>query len=155
LSAAGERHVIEVDEHFDVAAPPVTVWELLADPYAVVGCVPGAAIVTENEDGSLETTLTVKFGPVGVAFQAHAVLELDPEAMRGRLSARGRDKQGGARFQASATFGIVPGETGSTVTSHGEVEISGRLASMIEGGASVVAKRMSAQFAECLRARCA
>jgi carbon monoxide dehydrogenase subunit G len=147
--------VIEVDEHFDVAAPPGTVWELLADPYAVVGCVPGAAIVAENEDGSLETTLTVKFGPVGVAFQAHTVLELDPEAMRGRLSARGRDKQGGARFQASATFGVVPRETGSTVTSHGEVEISGRLASMIEGGASVVAKRMSAQFAECLSARCA
>ena len=147
--------MIEVDERFDVAAPPATVWEMLADPQAVVGCVPGAAIVAENEDGSLETTLTVKFGPVGVAFQAHAVLDLDPEAMRGRLSARGRDKQGGARFQASATFGVAACDTGSTVTSHGEVEISGRLASMIEGGASVVAKRMSAQFAECLSARCA
>jgi carbon monoxide dehydrogenase subunit G len=147
--------VIEVDEHFEVPAPPATVWAMLADPHAVVGCVPGAAIVSENEDGSLETSLTVKFGPVGVAFQAHAVLELDPEAMRGRLSARGRDKQGGARFTASATFGVAAAEAGSTVTSHGEVEISGRLASMIEGGASVVAKRMSAQFAECLRSRCA
>jgi carbon monoxide dehydrogenase subunit G len=147
--------VIEVDEHFDVSAPAATVWELLADPHAVVGCVPGAAIVAENDDGSLETTLTVKFGPVGVAFQAHAVLELDQAEMRGRLSARGRDKQGGARFQASATFGVVGADAGSTVTSHGEVEISGRLASMIEGGASVVAKRMSAQFADCLRARCA
>jgi carbon monoxide dehydrogenase subunit G len=147
--------VIEVDEEFDVAAPPDTVWELLADPHAVVGCVPGAAIVAENDDGSLETTLTVKFGPVGVAFQAHAELDLDNAARRGRLSARGRDKQGGARFQASAQFGVAPRVTGSTVTSHGEVEISGRLASMIEGGAGVVAKRMSAQFAECLRARCA
>jgi carbon monoxide dehydrogenase subunit G len=121
----------------------------------VVGCVPGAAIVAENDDGSLETTLTVKFGPVGVTFQAHAVLELDEAAMRGRLSARGRDKQGGARFQASATFSVAEAQTGSDVSTHGEVEISGRLASMIEGGAGVVAKRMSAQFAECLRARCA
>jgi carbon monoxide dehydrogenase subunit G len=147
--------VIEVDERFDVPAPPETVWELLADPHAVVGCVPGAAITAENDDGSLETTLTVKFGPVGVTFQAHAELELDPVAMRGRLSARGRDKQGGARFQASATFELAPAEAGSTVATHGEVEISGRLASMIEGGAGVVAKRMSGQFAECLRARCA
>ncbi|MBV9577921.1 MAG: SRPBCC family protein [Chloroflexi bacterium] len=147
--------MIEVDEHFDVPAPAATVWQLLADPQAVVGCVPGASITAVNDDGSLETALTVKFGPVGVAFQAHAVLELDNDAMRGRLSARGRDKQGGARFQASATFGVAPAETGSTVTTHGEVEISGRLASMIEGGAGVVAKRMSAQFAECLRARCA
>jgi uncharacterized protein len=155
LSVANERRVIEVDEKFEVPAPPERVWELLADPQAVVGCVPGAAITAENDDGSLETTLTVKFGPVGVTFQAHANLELDPAAMRGSLSARGRDKQGGARFQASATFGVAVAEAGSTVTTHGEVDISGRLASMIEGGAGVVAKRMSAQFAECLRARCA
>jgi carbon monoxide dehydrogenase subunit G len=121
----------------------------------VVGCVPGAAIAAENEDGSFETTLTVKFGPLGVTFQAHAELDLNPEAMQGRLSARGRDQQGGARFQASATFGVTGTEARSTVSSHGEVEISGRLASMIEGGANVVVKRMSAQFAECLRARCA
>jgi carbon monoxide dehydrogenase subunit G len=155
LSDAGDHNVIEVDEQFEVQAAPATVWQLLADPHAVVGCVPGAAIVAENDDGSLETTLTVKFGPVGVTFQAHAELDLDPEAMRGRLSARGRDKQGGARFQATATFGLGGIEMGSTITTHGEVEISGRLASMIEGGATVVARRMSAQFAECLRARCA
>jgi carbon monoxide dehydrogenase subunit G len=152
--AADDRRVIEVDEKFDVAAPPTTVWELLADPQAVVGCVPGAAIVAENDDGSMEASLTVKFGPVSVTFQAHAVLELDETAMRGRLSARGRDKQGGARFEASATFSVVEAEIGSDVSTHGEVQISGRLASMIEGGAGVVAKRMSAQFAECLRARC-
>jgi carbon monoxide dehydrogenase subunit G len=154
-SDAGDHHVIEVDERFDVEAEPDTVWRLLADPHAVVGCVPGATILSENDDGSLEATLTVKFGPVGVTFQAHVEMDLDPEAMHGRLSARGRDKQGGARFQALATFDVRPIDTGSTVTTHGEVEISGRLASMIEGGATVVAKRMSAQFAECLRARCA
>ena len=154
-SDAGDNHVIEVDERFEVQAEPTTVWQLLADPHAVVGCVPGAAIVAVNDDGSLETTLTVKFGPVGVSFQAHAELDLDPEAMRGRLNARGRDKQGGARFQASASFGVSALEAGTSVTTHGEVEISGRLASMIEGGANVVAKRMSAEFAECLRARCA
>lgn len=147
--------VIEVNEQFEVPAAPDTVWQLLADPHAVVGCVPGAAIVADNDDGSFETTLTVKFGPVGVAFQARAEIELDTVARQGRLSARGRDKQGGARFQASATFGVVAAEAGSTVTTRGEVEISGRLASMIEGGASVVVKRMSAQFADCLRSRCA
>jgi carbon monoxide dehydrogenase subunit G len=154
LAAAGPR-VIEVDEKFEVAAAPATVWELLSDPRAVVGCVPGASITAVNDDGSMETALTVKFGPIGVSFQAHAEMELDAPAMQGQLTARGRDKQGGARFQASATFSVVAAEGGSEVSTHGEVDISGRLASMIEGGAGVVAKRMSAQFAECLRARCA
>jgi uncharacterized protein len=147
--------MIEVDERFEVAAPPTAVWSVLADPYAVVGCVPGAAIVSQADDGALETTLTVKFGPLSVVFQARAVLDLDDDQMRGQLSARGRDKQGGARFQASAEFNVAPVELGSIVATHGEVDISGRLASVIEGGAGVVVKRMSAQFADCLRARLA
>jgi carbon monoxide dehydrogenase subunit G len=146
--------VIEVDEQFEVSASPEAVWRVLADPDAVVTCVPGAAIVSQDSDGSLETTLTVKFGPLGVSFQAHATLELDHATMHGRLRARGRDTQGGARFQATASFGVVQQGAGSVVTTHGAVDISGRLASMIEGGAGVVVKRMSSEFASCLRDRC-
>jgi len=148
--------MIEVDEQFAVAAPAAVVWRLLSDPHAVVGCVPGAAITATLDDGSLETTLSVKFGPVGVAFAARATLELDATAMRGRLSARGRDKQGVARFEATATFSVAeePAGTGSVVSTHGQVDLSGRMASLIEGGASVVVKRMSAEFANCLSARC-
>jgi carbon monoxide dehydrogenase subunit G len=242
--------VIEVDERFEVPASPDVVWQLLADPYAVVGCVPGAAIVGQADDGSLDTTLTVKFGPLSVGFQARAELNLDAARRSGTLTARGKDKQGGARFQASATFSVTPvidgspagadspvppakadspaprgntdsssphfgadatvphaetsspaphagagtpaphdgagtpapraeagtpaleTETGapaspvesgattassavSVVVVNGEVEISGRLASMIEAGAGVIVKRMSSEFADCLRARCA
>jgi len=147
--------VIEVDERFEVRAAPETVWQVLADPHAIVGCVPGAAITSQNPDGSLETALTVKFGPLSIAFHGHVDLELDASSMRGQMSARGRDTQGGARFTASASFGVTPAAAGSLVTTHGEVNITGRLASMIEGGATVVVKRMSAQFADCLRACCA
>src|SRR5258707_364333 len=117
--------MIEVDEQIDVPASPPVVWQLLADPNAMVGCVPGAAIVGQADDGALDTALSVKFGPVGVTFQARAVLSLEPELLRGRLSARGRDKQGGARFEASATFSVAehPSGSGSTVTMRGEVEI--------------------------------
>jgi carbon monoxide dehydrogenase subunit G len=76
--------------------------------------------------------------------------------MQGRLSARGKDKQGGARFEATATFAVIdqPSGAGAVVSTHGQVDISGRLASIIEGGAGVVVKRMSAEFASCLSARC-
>jgi uncharacterized protein len=147
--------MIELDEQFEVLAPPRTVWDMLADPHAVVGCVPGAAIVGRQPDGSLDTTLSVKFGPLRVAFQARTTLELEPDRMHGRLSARGKDNQGGARFSASASFDVVAHPSGSTVVLRGLVEITGRLATLIEGGATVVVKQMSAEFSECLRARCA
>jgi carbon monoxide dehydrogenase subunit G len=154
--------MIEVDEQFEVAVPAEVVRQVVADPYTVVDCDPGAAIVGENPDGSFDTTLTVKFGPMSIAFQARAVLDLSADTRTGSLSAQGKDNQGGARFAATATFrvtgqpagsGAVISTNGAVISIHGQVEISGRLASVIEGGPGIVVKRMSAEFARCLSAR--
>ena len=148
--------MIEVDERFEVDASPEAVWQVLSDPQEVVGCVPGAQLLAEHDDGTYDGSLTVKFGPLGVTFQAHVALELDDPAREGHLTARGRDSQGGTRFRGMASFGVVPRpETpGSCVSIRGGVDLSGRLASMIEGGATVVVRRMAAEFAERLAARC-
>ena len=37
----------------------------------------------------------------------------------------------------------------------GDVDISGRIASIVEGGATIVVKRLAADLAECLAARSA
>src|SRR6267378_561928 len=127
--------MIEVDEEFEVLALAGAVWDVLADPYTVVECVPGATIVSRNDDGSFETTLTVKFGPMSVEFLAHATLQLRAEERTGTITAQGKDKLGGARFVATGTFHVLDQPSGAVVVTHGQVEISGRLASVIEGGA--------------------
>ncbi len=148
--------MIEIHERFDVSAGPDRVWAVLSDPHAVVGCVPGASIVGQDDDGSLDTSVVVKFGPTRVTFRARAVLELDAAAREGRISARGKDNIGGTRMRSTAAFNVTPraGASGSSVAIDGTVEVSGRLASLIEGGAGVVVKRMSGEFAERLAARC-
>ena len=148
--------MIEIRERFDVSAPPERVWAVLSDPRAVVGCVPGASIVGQDEDGALDTSVVVKFGPTRVTFRARAALELDAAARRGRVTAQGKDSVGGTRMRSTATFGVTPepGGSGSRVAIDGTVEVSGRLASLIEGGAGVVVRRMSGEFAERLAARC-
>ncbi len=148
--------MIEIRERFDVPAEPARVWEVLSDPHAVVGCVPGASIVGQDEDGNLDTSIVVKFGPTRVTFRALAKLELDPATRQGRITARGKDNVGGTRMQSAATFGVAPGPnaSGSSVAIDGTVDVSGRLASLIEGGASLVVKRMAAEFAQRLAARC-
>lgn len=148
--------MIEVDERFEVAAGPDVVWRVLSDPRAVVGCVPGAALVGENADGTYDGSLTVKFGPLAVAFLANVALELDEGSRMGRLTARGKDRQGGARFSGTSTFRVTETPAhGSAVSIQGGVDISGRLASMIESGATIVVRRLAAEFAERLAARCA
>jgi len=152
---------MEIDETIQVPADPQTVWALLSDPYAVVECVSGASLGDQREDGSYDAKLTVKFGPAKVAFAARVDIEMDARARSGTVAARGKDQLGGTRFAASTTFrvespaaGEVPG-SGSIILVHSEVEIAGRLASLIESGASLVVKRMTRDFAEQLTARCA
>jgi carbon monoxide dehydrogenase subunit G len=148
--------MIEIRERFDVPAGPERVWEVLSDPYAVVGCVPGAKIEQQHEDGALDTSVAVKFGPTRVTFRVRALFELDEAARQGRITAQGKDSIGGTRMRSTARVGVTPGPIagGSSVAIDGTVEVAGRLASLIEGGASVVVKRMSGDFAERLAARC-
>ena len=148
--------MIEINERFDVpGAQPRAVWDLLSDPNDVVTCVPGATLGDKHEDGSFDGALTVKFGPARVTFKARIELELDPAAMSGRVTSRGKDNQGGTRFRATMAFNVkeMQGEPGTTVLITGENEISGKLAGLVEAGAKIVIKRMSAEFAENLQAR--
>ena len=148
--------MIEVNERIDVAAAPRVVWALLSDPHAVVDCVPGAALGAQQEDGSFDATMEVKFGPARIKFQARVALELDAAAMTGHVTARGKDNQGGARFHTTMTFGVIEqtDPPGSAIPIAAQVEITGRLASLVEGGAKLVVKRMTTEFAERLAARC-
>ena len=149
--------MIEVNEQIEVASAPQTVWDLLSDPRAVIDCVPGAALGEQQEDGSFDATLTVKFGPAKVTFKAKVALELDMAAMVGHVTARGRDNQGGTRIRAKMMFRVVEQlqPQGSTIPIEAQVEISGRLATLVEGGATLVVKRMTSEFTERVAARCA
>jgi len=148
--------VIEVKERIEVPAPAHTVWALLSDPHAVVDCVPGATLGEQHDDGSFDATLMVKFGPAKVTFRARVAVEYDEAAMTGRVISKGKDNQGGTRFNTSMGFKVVEQAdgTGSAVPIDAQVEIAGRLASLVEGGAALVVKRMTAEFSERLAARC-
>jgi len=147
--------MIEINEQFDVPSEPRPVWDLLSHPQAVVGCVPGATLGEEHEDGTFDGSLTVKFGPARVTFKARIELDLDDAAMSGRVIAKGKDNQGGTRFSATMGFTVVENTEGpgSTVLIKGENEITGKLSGIVEAGAKIVIRRMSAEFAQNLAAR--
>jgi carbon monoxide dehydrogenase subunit G len=149
--------MIEVNEQVFAPAAPRTVWELLSNPEAVVGCVPGASLGEHHDDGTFDAGITVKFGPAKVAFKARVGLALDAAAMTGNVSSRGKDNQGGTRFSAKMTFTVRAQDEppGSLIDLKAEVEISGRLSSVVEAGAGLVVKKMTADFSERLAARCA
>jgi carboxylesterase len=149
--------VIEINDEFTVAAPPAQTYAVLADPHAVVECVNGAGLGAQHEDGSYDGTMTVKFSALRVQFKGKVALELDPENLSGTVIASGRDGQGGTKFKATAGFTVTPvdGGAASHVTTTGEVNLSGKLASVIDNAAAAVVRRMTAEFVEALSLRCA
>lgn len=142
--------MIEVNERVDVAASPQAVWELLSNPEAVVNCVAGAQLGDKHDDGTFDASIVVKFGPAKVSFKTRVALTLDPATRSGSVSARGKDNQGGTRVSATMKFNVV--ETteppGSSVPITAEVEVGGKLAHLVEGGASFVVKRMTKDFSD-------
>jgi carbon monoxide dehydrogenase subunit G len=149
--------MIEVNERIEVPAAPQVVWKVLSDPYAVVECVPGAAVGEKLEDGSYDATLTVKFGPAKVAFRARFTLELDPAAMSGQVASKAKDNQGGTRVKTNMAFKVLEGAApgASVIAIDAQVDISGKLASLVESGANLVVKHMTKEFSERLTAKVA
>ena len=147
--------MIEVNERVEVPAAPHQVWEVLSDPRAVVECVPGAELGEQHEDGSYDAALVVKFGPAKVTFRARFTLELDAAGMSGKVVSRAKDNQGGTRVKTNMAFQVVAGAApgSSAVPITAQVEISGKLASMVETGANLVVKHMTKEFSERLAAR--
>lgn len=147
--------MIEVHERFDVPADPDTVWPLVSTPEEVVKLIPGAVLHEQHEDGSYSGAMAVQFGPARVSFNAQVMFERDDDAMIGRVTGRGKDSSGGTRARMAFTFNVSKKEGGgSSVAGDGEVDIKGPLAGMIEAGATVVIKRMLAEFSKRLAERC-
>lgn len=149
--------MIDINEEFDVAAPPDEVYGVLSDPNAVVECVQGAELGERHEDGSYDGKMMVKFSALRVSFAGRVALDLDDAERRGTVKASGRDGQGGTKFQATAAFRVTPANGGaaSHVVANGEVALSGKLASVIENAAAAVVRRMTAEFVDALSRRCA
>ncbi len=149
--------MIDVNERVELPSAPQIVWDLLSDPHAVVNCVPGATLGEQHEDGSFDGSLTVKFGPAKVTFHTRVALELDAATKTGHVTARGKDNQGGTRVRATMTFKVLDRTEppGSSIAIEAQVEISGRLALVVEAGASLVVKRITREFSEQLAAHCA
>ena len=65
------------------------------------------------------------------------------------MSSRGKDNQGGTRIKADMNFRVVPrtDAPGTSVLIEAKTEVGGRLASIVESGASLVGKRLGARLA--------
>jgi carbon monoxide dehydrogenase subunit G len=144
---------ITIAEQAAIAADPATVWKHIIDPHFIVTCIPGARVLDEH-DGVVDGALEVRLGPTVVNFLGTAQPTYDHDALSGELLARGADKGGRTRAQATLKFRVLAdGSSASTVVFDGGFELVGGLAGFLQTGGAHLTRRMMMDFAEQLAAR--
>ncbi|MFI5054970.1 MAG: SRPBCC family protein [Actinomycetota bacterium] len=129
------------------------VWAYLLDVEKVAPCMPGAELTETVDDRNWKGKLNMKFGPVAMSFAGTVALEeRDDAAHRVKLHAKGMEQKGKGAANATVTSWMEPGDDGTHVFMEADITLTGAAAQLSRGLLPEVSKRLTAQFAECLRA---
>ncbi len=143
---------MELNNSFEVAADPASVWELFLDVERVVPCMPGAELTETVADGSYEGKVTVRLGPVAMTYKGSVVItERDEASRRVVLEAKGMETRGKGTAAATVTTRIHPSEGGTRVDIVTDLTLSGAAVQYGRGMVGDVSQRLTGEFADCLR----
>jgi uncharacterized protein len=146
---------MQFSNEFTTPAAPDEVFTTLMDVRGVAGCLPGASIGGDTDDGGLEATVAVKVGPIRMSYGGTVhVIERDDAARTASMRVRAREQRG--QGTAEATLGLAVAEDdggGSRATVTTDLMVTGRVAQMGAGIMQDVASSMVDDFAACLSAR--
>jgi len=148
---------MEIENEFTVSAPIDHVWAYLLDVEKVAPCMPGAELTEVVDDTNWKGRMTMKFGPVGMAFAGTVTMqERDDAAHRVVLSAKGTEQKGKGAASAQVTSWLEPRDDGSSlVKMQADISLTGAVAQLSRGLLPEVSKKLTQQFADCLEQRLA
>jgi uncharacterized protein len=144
---------MQLENSFQVGAPPEKVFAYLLDVNKVAGCVPGAELSEVVDDSTFKGKVKVKVGPIAVAYSGTARITERSEADRSAtLTAEGRETTGPGSARATATMRVEAAGEGSLVRITTDYHVAGRVAQFGRGVMEDVSKRMVNEMAGCIKA---
>jgi carbon monoxide dehydrogenase subunit G len=149
---------MEFDNTFDVPLAPDQAWRVLMDIPRIAPCMPGAELTEVVDARNYKGKISVRLGPVALAFAGRVELDAIDDANRSaRVKAQGSDAKGRGAANATASFRIEPAGAGSKVLIHTDLMLSGAVAQYGRGVGMIqaTAAQIISQFAGNLRAQLA
>ena len=129
--------------------PREAVWEMLRDPDALSGAIPGAQSLTKISDQEFEGAINLRMGPVSGSFAGKVTLSNEVAPSSFTLTAEGRGAPGFAKGVGDAEL-IDQGDGTTLMKYSGEMQIGGMLASVGQRMVDSVAKSMFRQGFEAM-----
>jgi uncharacterized protein len=146
---------LDITNEFIVPLDPSETWKILLDIKRIMPCVPGAELLEVLDDQTYKGKVSIKLGPVSLAFVGTAKFEeLDEAAKRAKVLAKGSDAKGRGGANSVVQFRLEPVEDGTRVIVETTVNLSGSVAQYGRGTGVIqgVASQLTAQFAQNLKA---
>jgi carbon monoxide dehydrogenase subunit G len=142
-----------IENSFDVSAPIDQVWIYLQDIEKVVPCMPGAELTETIDESNWKGKVTIKLGPVSLAFAGKVTLdELDEAGRRAVLKASGMEQRGKGAASATITSTLEQSSEGTRVKIVQDLKVSGQAAQFSRGMMQDVSNKLTREFADCLKA---
>jgi carbon monoxide dehydrogenase subunit G len=142
-----------IENEFEVPAPIDHTWAYLLDVERVAACAPGAELTETVDDHTWKGKINVKLGPVSLSFAGTVTInERDDVNRRVVLAARGLETKGKGSASASVTSWLEERAPDATlVKMQADISLTGTVAQLSRGLLPDVSRRLTAQFADCLR----
>ena len=146
---------MQIENSFEVTAPPAQVWDLLLDIERVAPCMPGAELTEVVNDTTWKGRVKMRVGPVSMTYSGNVVMVERNDASRSvTLRAEGRETSGKGNATATVRSSVEPADGGgSRVLIHQDLQLSGMAAQF--GGRMMqdVSAHLTQQFADRLSAQ--
>lgn len=140
-----------IKDSFVINAPQEKVWDFLFDIPKLSQCIPGIESVEVVDDKTYRGKLVVRVGPIKSEFSGKVTLaEVDaPNRIAGTVE--GDDKSSASSVKASFTGTLKAMDVGTEAAFEVEANLRGRLAQFGGPVITATAKKLTAEFAKCLR----
>jgi uncharacterized protein len=137
---------------FSVPGKAADVIRRFADVPRMAGCMPGAVLEPQAEDGSWPGAMVVAFGPKKINFKGRVTAAFDVDALTGSLNGRGAADMRAARIGVKVAFALRDDAAAPTPTTVvkivSDAELGGVLADFARTGGVAVANVIMADFAQ-------
>ncbi|HET9914046.1 MAG TPA: carbon monoxide dehydrogenase subunit G [Anaerolineales bacterium] len=142
-----------IKDSFVINAPQERVWDFLFDIPKLSQCIPGIESVEVVDEKTYRGKLVVRVGPIRSAFSGMVTLtEVNaPDRIAGTVE--GDDKSSASSVRASFTGTLKATAGGTEAAFEVDANLRGRLAQFGGPVIAATAKKLTAEFAKCLKER--
>lgn len=144
---------MQIKDSFMINAPQQMVWDFLFDIPKLSECIPGIESVEVVDEKTYRGKLVVRVGPIKSEFSGRVMLTEVEAPNRIVGTVEGDDRASASSVKATFTGILTPAEEGTEAAFQVEANLRGRLAQFGGPVITATAKKLTAEFAKCLRER--